>query len=69
MTREEINEALQQMQGFQIGKWGGDVRELASSMGLKKSEWEHIKENEQCGLDEDDINEIDEYFASEVKAE
>lgn len=63
MSRDEIAEALQQMTGFRLGKWGADVRELASSMGLKKHEWEHIKKNENSGgLDEDDIKGINEYF-------
>jgi len=58
-----IGEALQQMTGFKIGKWSGDVTELASSMGLKKKEWEHIKKNEDEGyLDKKDIDELDEYF-------
>ena len=41
-----IEEALQQFTGFKIGKWCGDITELASSMALKKSEWKYIKQNE-----------------------
>ncbi len=66
MSRKEIAEALQQMTGFQLGKWS-DVRELVSSMGLRKEEWEHIKKEEESGhLDDEDIKRIDECFTSEV---
>ena len=58
-----IEDALQQMTGFKIGKWSGDITELASSMGLTKKEWVHIKRNEEEGyLDKKDIDELDEYF-------
>ncbi len=68
IKKKLINEALQQMVGFRLGKWSGNVRELVSSMGLKKDEWEHIKNNEESGhLDEDDISEINEYFANCVE--
>ncbi len=64
INQKEIGDALQQMTGFRLGKWGADVRELISSMGLRKEEWEHIKNNEESGhLDENDIKEIDEIFA------
>jgi len=60
---ELINEALQQMTGFKIGKWGASITELISSMGLKKSEWDYIKKNEDSGfLDKEDIKEINNYF-------
>jgi hypothetical protein len=63
-----ISDALQQMVGFKIGKWSADITELASSMGLKKSEWEYIKNNEDKGfLDEEDIKELDEYMEGEEK--
>ncbi len=63
MKKKLINEALQQMQGFKLGKWGADVRELVSSMGLKENEWEWIKEHEDNGnLDDNDIEEINKYF-------
>ena len=62
-NKEMIGEALQQMLGFKLGKWGACPRELVSSMGLTKKEWEHIKKKEGSGgLDNDDIKEIDEYF-------
>ena len=58
-----IEEALQQMTGFRIGKWGANIIELVSSMGLKKEEWEDIKKYEDNGnLDKRDIEEINEYF-------
>ena len=63
MSRDEIGEALQQMTGFRLGKWGADIGELISSMGLTKDEWEHIKKYENSGhLDEDDIKTINEIF-------
>ena len=65
VKKELIDEALQQMTGFKVGRWG-DIRELVSSMGLTKDEWEHIKNKEECGyLDEDDVEEINEIFAEE----
>ena len=61
-----INEALQQFVGFKVGKWGADIKELVSSMGLTEEEWNHIKENEEdANLDEDDIEEINKYFEEE----
>lgn len=61
-----ISDALQQMTGFKIGRWSGNVKELVSSMGLTREEWEHIKKHEESGnLDEDDIREINEDFAGE----
>lgn len=65
MSRDMIGEALQQMTGFKLGKWGADIRELISSMGLKKREWEYIKKHEESGhLDDDDIREINELFVN-----
>lgn len=65
MDKLMIDHALQQMVGFKLGKWGANVYELISSMGLKKEEWEYIKNNEESGnLDEDDIKIIDEIFSS-----
>ena len=59
----EIEKAIQQMIGFKLGKWGADIIELISSMGLKKEEWEYLKKFEDNGrLDDDDIKEINEYF-------
>ena len=70
MSRNLIGEALQQMTGFKLGKWGADVRELISSMGLTKDEWEYIKKSENSGcLDEDDINEINKVFAKQKSNE
>lgn len=64
INQKLISEALQQMTGFQVGKWS-DSSELVSSMGLREEEWEHIKENEESGhLDDDDIKEINQYFAN-----
>ena len=66
IKEDMIGEALQQMQGFKLGKWGVDVRELVSSMGLEESEWEWIKKHENNGnLDDNDIEEINEYFKEE----
>jgi len=65
----EIEQALQQMIGFRLGKWGADILELASSMGLKKEEWEYIKKEEDCGLDEEDIKELNAYFEKKKKEE
>jgi hypothetical protein len=60
-----IDFALQQMIGFKIGKWD-DITHLVISSGLSKEEWEHIKEKESSGsLDEEDIEEIDNYFKDE----
>ena len=60
--KEDIGNALQQMNGFKIGKWD-DVIALVISIGLEEKEWEHIKKNEQSGLlDDDDIKSIDLYF-------
>jgi CTP:phosphocholine cytidylyltransferase-like protein len=62
----KINQALQQMTGFKLGKWGADPTELVSSMGLKKEEWDYIKDKEESGyLDNNDIKEINEYFEVE----
>ena len=61
MSEGRIGSALQQMIGFKIGKWS-DVTDLIMNMGLEIKEWEHIKNNESCGLDDKDIEEIDEYF-------
>jgi len=61
----EIEKALQSMLGFKLGRWGADSIELISTIGLTKEEWNHIKNNEDCGhLDDDDIKEINEYFSS-----
>ena len=46
MSKKEIDEALQQFQGFVIGATGGQIEELISSMGLTKEEWESIKNDE-----------------------
>ncbi len=63
IKKKLINEALQQMTGFIIGKWGADIIELTSSMGLTKKEWDYIKKNEESGrLDKKDIDKLDEYF-------
>lgn len=63
IKKKMIRDAVQQMIGFKIGKWGACPRELVSSMGLSKDEWEYIKKNEDGGfLDEKDVIEIDEYF-------
>jgi len=65
-----INDALQQMTGFRVGRWGASPTELVSSMGLSLEEWEHIKENEESGhLDEDDIKEIDDALNVKEKIE
>ena len=65
-NKEMISEALQQMRGFKLGKWGACPRELVLSMGLTEKEWEHIKNKEDSGgLDDDDIKEIDEYFGED----
>ena len=69
MGRDEIAEALQQMTGYNVGKFG-DIKELVSSMGLNKDEWEHIKENEESGhLNEEDIEDINDYFAKSGQGE
>lgn len=58
----DIENALQQMTGFKIGKWDG-IYELVVSMGLSEKEWNYIKKNQDSGyLDDKDIEEIDEYF-------
>ncbi len=59
-----IDEALQQFTGFKIGKWSNNIRELISSMGLKKEEWEYIKRTEDPDsiLDEEDVEEINKIF-------
>ncbi len=63
VNKESINEALQQMTGFRVGRWGASPTELVSSMGLTITEWRHIKKNEDSGhLDKDDIKEINKYF-------
>jgi len=57
-----INDALQQMCGFKIGKWD-DIIALIKAIGLTKKEWEYIKKKEDSGtLDEDDIKSLNEYF-------
>ena len=64
MDKLMIDHALQQMVGFRLGKWGANIHELISSMGLKKEEWEYIKKNEESGnMDEDDVAIINEIFA------
>ena len=70
INKRLIDDALQQMTGFRVGRWGGSPRELISSMGLEKEEWEYIKKHEESGhLDEDDIEEINEEFAESTKGE
>lgn len=65
---KQIELALQQMTGFRLGKWGASVRELVSSMGLTKKEWEYINKNEDsCQLFKEDIDEINEIFANGVE--
>lgn len=67
IKKKLIDQALQQFTGFRIGKWSSGIEELISSMGLTKEEWEYIKQTEEPGsiLDEDDIEEIEEYFAEQ----
>ncbi len=63
VKKKLISEALQQMIGFKLGRWGADPIELVSSMGLTITEWRYIKKNEESGyLDKDDIKEINKYF-------
>jgi len=64
---ELIQQALSQMTGFRLGKWGGSTRELVSSMGLTQEEWNYIKKNAQCDLSEDETEEVDEYFKEQMK--
>jgi hypothetical protein len=57
IDKHQIDLALQAMLGFKLGKWGADVRELASTIGLTSEEWEYIKLKEDSGgLDEFDID-------------
>lgn len=61
----QIEFALQQFIGFTHGKKGFPVRELVSSMGLKKEEWDRLNEEEDMALghlDVEDCEEIDKYF-------
>ena len=63
IEKKMIRDAIQQMIGFRLGKWGACPIELITSMGLSKLEWEYIKKNEDSGLlDEIDIVEIDEHY-------
>ncbi len=63
MSKQMIELALQAMLGYKLGKWGADCRELCSTIGLKKEEWDHIKKNEDfAGLDKEDIQDINTYF-------
>ena len=60
--KRNIEDMLQQMIGFKIGKWD-DIIDLILNAGLTKREWEIIKKNEDSGcLDEEDIIEINEHF-------
>ena len=59
--KRNIEDMLQQMIGFKIGKWD-DIIDLILNAGLTKREWETIKKNEDSGcLDEKDIIEINEH--------
>lgn len=65
VTKKGINDALQQMTGFQELNRGGTWSSLCISMGLTKKEWEYIKLNEPpTWLYEEDIKEIEDHFYS-----
>lgn len=64
-----IEYALQQFIGFNLAKQGVGVRELVSSMGLKKEEWDELNRKEDMGLSHlsvEDCGEIDKYFEEET---
>lgn len=59
----QLQLAEAQFIGFHHGKHGFTIKELAKSMGLKKSEW--IKIRESCGLSDSEMEEVDELFIQE----
>lgn len=61
LTKEE-EMALQQFEGFRIGKKERTVIELIEAMALTKKEWERIKRGRVVLLDKEDKREIDNYF-------
>ena len=63
MTKENMLElALAQFTGYHLGNRGYDISELVSSMGLTEEEWKKVKKEEDTNLDEDEIEEVNEYF-------
>ena len=69
-TDFEIEKAEQQLVGFYHCKHNKDVLGLIRSMGLKKSEWVEIKKQYELEyIDEDDKQEIDEYFLETTGAQ
>lgn len=53
--------AAAQLTGFAHGKWNSsDIIGLITAMNLRKKEW--VKLRNDCSLDDEDKEEIDEYF-------
>lgn len=64
--RKMLDFAIQQFTGYSscYGGQGGAIQELVNSMGLKKDEWNKIKD--ECSfLIDNDIKEIEELIANE----
>ena len=65
----QLDLAEHQLTGFKHAKEGYSLRDLISSMGLTKREWDTLQNKEKVDyLNKDDKEEIDEYFESEAKS-
>lgn len=64
----QLDLADAQFVGFAHGKWNrSDIVGLVESMGLTKAEWGKWKKDYPNTLDEEDYNEIEEYFNGNTK--
>lgn len=61
----QLQLAEAQFLGFHHGKNGHSVKELATSMGLTKSEWTKLRET--AWLSESEKEEVDELFKRKTK--
>lgn len=62
----EVEKAEQQLTGYIHAKRGFNLHALLDSMGMSEKEWDSIKFTAKIlGLNDSEIQEIDEYFAKQ----
>lgn len=63
MKYTQLNLAEQQLLGFHHAKKGYSLKNLVSSMGLEKEEWEELKTSGMVNyLTDNEVETIDEHF-------
>jgi hypothetical protein len=60
---KRLDLANAQLIGYFAGKWTGLIG-MIEAMNLTKKEWEKLKKDYEPNLDENDFNEIEDYFNS-----